>query len=153
MNSVNIEGPLEDEDVKLTEAENEQNRHAYSVALVTAMAAEAAIAAANAAAQVVRLRAAVSSKSKEDVAALKIQTVFRGYLVHTYMLVAIYFDEVVMVCLIFDACLSLGKESIEGFEGSNEAKISDWRKICETSSNFHTQVHADNVSCPISDPR
>lgn len=73
------------EEVKLIEAENEQNRHAYSVALVTAMAAEAAVAAAQAAAEVVRLRAVVScnnsGKTKEEVAAIKIQTAFRGYLV------------------------------------------------------------------------
>ncbi|KAK4436055.1 protein IQ-DOMAIN 1 [Sesamum alatum] len=70
------------EDVKLKEAESEQNRHAYSVALVTAMAAEAAVAAAHAAAEVVRMRAAActSGKTKEEVAAIKIQTAFRGYL-------------------------------------------------------------------------
>ncbi|PIN11151.1 hypothetical protein CDL12_16258 [Handroanthus impetiginosus] len=71
------------QDVKLMEAENEQNRHAYSVALVTAMAAEAAVAAANAAAEVVRLRTAAacnSGNTKEEIAAVKIQTAFRGYL-------------------------------------------------------------------------
>ncbi|KAK6144860.1 hypothetical protein DH2020_021680 [Rehmannia glutinosa] len=70
------------EEVKLIEAENEQNRHAYSVAFVTAMAAEAAVAAAHAAAEVVRLRAAASNsgKTKEEIAAIKIQTAFRGYL-------------------------------------------------------------------------
>ncbi|KAH6804865.1 hypothetical protein C2S51_029696 [Perilla frutescens var. frutescens] len=70
------------EEVKLLEAENEQNRHAYSVALVTAMAAEAAVAAANAAAEVVRLRAAAytSGKTKEEIAAIKIQAAFRGYM-------------------------------------------------------------------------
>lgn len=64
------------------EAENEQTRHAYSVALATAAAAEAAVAAAHAAAEVVRLTATRSSgKTKEEIAAIKIQTVFRGYLV------------------------------------------------------------------------
>ncbi|KAL8533043.1 hypothetical protein ACS0TY_009337 [Phlomoides rotata] len=79
-NAVNIQPPLEE--VKLIEAENEQNRHAYSVALVTAMAAEAAVAAANAAAEIVRLRAVARSadKTMEDVAAVKIQSAFRGYL-------------------------------------------------------------------------
>ncbi|XP_058183977.1 protein IQ-DOMAIN 3-like isoform X2 [Rhododendron vialii] len=70
------------QEVKLAKAENEQNKHACSAALATAMAAEAAVAAAQAAAEVVRLRAAVhySGKSKEEVAATKIQTAFRGYL-------------------------------------------------------------------------
>lgn len=69
------------EDTKLIEAENEQNRHAYSVALVTAMAAEAAVAAAHAAAEIVRLRTAACKITKEEIAATKIQTAFRGYLV------------------------------------------------------------------------
>ncbi|XWS75113.1 hypothetical protein CRYUN_Cryun01aG0057300 [Craigia yunnanensis] len=70
------------EDVKLTEAENEQSKHAYSVALATAMAAEAAVAAAQAAAEVVRLTSVprYPGKSKEEIAAIKIQTAFRGYL-------------------------------------------------------------------------
>uniref|UniRef100_A0A5B6YW66 DUF4005 domain-containing protein n=1 Tax=Davidia involucrata TaxID=16924 RepID=A0A5B6YW66_DAVIN len=70
------------EEVKLAEAENEQSKHAYSVALATAVAAEAAVAAAQAAAEVVRLRtvARYSGKSREEVAAIKIQTAFRGYL-------------------------------------------------------------------------
>ncbi|XP_068636510.1 protein IQ-DOMAIN 3-like [Aristolochia californica] len=74
--------PVPTEEVKLTEAENEQNKHAYSVALATAAAAEAAVAAAQAAAEVVRLTTVTrySGKSKEEVAAIKIQTAFRGYL-------------------------------------------------------------------------
>ncbi|CAK9152222.1 unnamed protein product [Ilex paraguariensis] len=70
------------EEVKLTEAENEQSNHAYSVAFATAVAAEAAVAAAQAAAEVVRLTTAArySGKSKEEIAAIKIQTAFRGYL-------------------------------------------------------------------------
>ncbi|XP_031279805.1 protein IQ-DOMAIN 1-like [Pistacia vera] len=70
------------EDVKLTEAENEQSKHAYSVAMATAAAAEAAVAAAQAAAEVVRLTAVsrYPGKSKEEIAAIKIQTAFRGYL-------------------------------------------------------------------------
>lgn len=71
------------EEAKLMEAENEQSRHAYSVALATAAAAEAAVAAAHAAAEVVRLTTAArgSGKTKEEVAAIKIQTAFRGHLV------------------------------------------------------------------------
>lgn len=75
--------PPPTEEVKLLEAESEQNRHAYSVAIVTAMAAEAAVAAANAAAEVVRLRAAAYTQGKttEEIAAIKIQAAFRGYMV------------------------------------------------------------------------
>ena len=71
------------EDVTLAEAEDEQNKHAYSVAIATAVAAEAAVAAAQAAAEVVRLTTVghYHGKSKEDIAAIKIQTAFRGYLV------------------------------------------------------------------------
>ncbi|KAL6501183.1 hypothetical protein OROHE_025046 [Orobanche hederae] len=70
------------EEVKLLEAEIVQNRHAYSVALATAAAAEAAVAAANAAAVVVRLTGAARyvGRSKEEIAAIRIQTAFRGYL-------------------------------------------------------------------------
>ncbi|XP_022765337.1 protein IQ-DOMAIN 1-like [Durio zibethinus] len=74
--------PPPTEDVKLTDAENEQSKHAYSVALATAMAAEAAVAAAQAAVEVVRLTSVprYPGKSKEEIAAIKIQTAFRGYL-------------------------------------------------------------------------
>jgi hypothetical protein len=66
----------------LAHAENEQSKHAYSVAFATAMAAEAAVAAAHAAAEVVRLTSAAhySGKSKEEIAAIRIQTAFRGHL-------------------------------------------------------------------------
>ncbi|KAK6156412.1 hypothetical protein DH2020_010660 [Rehmannia glutinosa] len=81
--SENAENHLpKEKEERLIQAENEQNRHAYSVALATAAAAEAAAAAAQAAAEVVRLTAAASylGKTKEEIAAIKIQTVFRGYL-------------------------------------------------------------------------
>ncbi|PON58535.1 IQ motif, EF-hand binding site [Parasponia andersonii] len=70
------------QDVKLAEIENEQSKHAYSVALATAAAAEAAVAAAQAAAEVVRLTAVPRyyGLPKEEIAAIKIQTAFRGYL-------------------------------------------------------------------------
>ncbi|KAM7495003.1 hypothetical protein LguiB_029612 [Lonicera macranthoides] len=70
------------EEVKLNRAENEQSKHAYSVAFATAVAAEAAVAAAQAAAEVVRLTGAArySGKTKEEIAAIRIQTAFRGHL-------------------------------------------------------------------------
>lgn len=71
------------EDVKLAEeVEDEQTKHAYSVAVASAAAAEAAVAAAQAAAEVVRLTTVsqFAGKSAEEVAAIKIQTAFRGYL-------------------------------------------------------------------------
>lgn len=68
------------EEVKPIEVETTDS---YSVALATAAAAEAAVAAAQAAAEVVRLTSVnrFPGKSKEEVAAIKIQTVFRGYTV------------------------------------------------------------------------
>ncbi|KAL3327828.1 hypothetical protein AABB24_035477 [Solanum stoloniferum] len=70
------------EEVKLEEVEEEQTKHAYSVAVATAAAAEAAVAAAHAAAEVVRLTTVnqFSGKSQEEVAAIRVQTAFRGYL-------------------------------------------------------------------------
>jgi hypothetical protein len=74
-------------DVKPVETDGEQNKHASSVALASAVAAEAAAVAAQAAAQVARLTAVPPSTSKapvssrEEFAAIKIQTAFRGYLV------------------------------------------------------------------------
>ncbi|KAK1421251.1 hypothetical protein QVD17_23440 [Tagetes erecta] len=69
-------------DAKITRAENEQSEHAYSVAYATAVAAEAAVAAVHAAAEVVRLTSSTRSlgKSREEMAAIKIQTVYRGHL-------------------------------------------------------------------------
>ncbi|PKA62664.1 Protein IQ-domain 1 [Apostasia shenzhenica] len=73
---------LHPEEVKLAEAEHEQSKQVYSVAIASAAAAEAAVAAAQAAAEVVRLTTSskFAGKSREEVAAIKIQTAFRGYL-------------------------------------------------------------------------
>ncbi|KAJ0557569.1 putative IQ motif, EF-hand binding protein [Helianthus annuus] len=70
------------EEVKPIEVEDEQAKHAYSVAAAAAAASQAAAAAAQAAAESVRLAELTrySGKSKEEVAAIRIQTTFRGYL-------------------------------------------------------------------------
>ncbi|KAK9158244.1 hypothetical protein Scep_004818 [Stephania cephalantha] len=75
--------PPPPEEVKVAEAQNEQSKQAYTVAVATAAAAEAAVAAAQAAAEVVRLSNFAKKcpgKSKEEVAVIRIQTAFRGYL-------------------------------------------------------------------------
>lgn len=69
------------------ESDHDQKKHALAVAAATAAAADAAAAAAKAAAAVIQLTAAASgggraSDAAEDAAAVKIQSVFRGYLVH-----------------------------------------------------------------------
>ena len=68
-----------------SETEKEQNKHAIAVAAATAAAADAAVAAAQAAVAVVRLtshgRGTLFKGGRERWAALKIQTIFRGYLV------------------------------------------------------------------------
>lgn len=67
-----------------TETEKEQNKHAIAVAAATAAAADAAVAAAQAAVAVVRLtsygRGTMFGGGRERWAAVKIQTVFRGFL-------------------------------------------------------------------------
>lgn len=79
VNSYQVPPP---EEHKPIEVEDEQTKHAYSVAVAAAAAAQAAAAAAHAAAESVRLAEMTrySGKSKEEVAAIKIQTAFRGYL-------------------------------------------------------------------------
>lgn len=68
----------------ISESEKEQNKHAIAVAAATAAAADAAVAAAQAAVAVVRLtsqnRAALFCCGNEKWAAIRIQSVFRGYL-------------------------------------------------------------------------
>ncbi|KAI9128713.1 hypothetical protein K1719_000196 [Acacia pycnantha] len=67
------------------ETEDQQNKHAIEVAAATAAAADAAVAAAQAAAAVVRLTnhsrtTTIFGRGHEKLAAVKIQTVFRGFL-------------------------------------------------------------------------
>lgn len=68
---------------KLKPTENEQNKQAYTIALATVEAAEAAIIAANAAAEVVHLTATapkLPAMTREEISAVRIQTYFRGYI-------------------------------------------------------------------------
>ncbi|KAL2462609.1 IQ-domain 26 [Forsythia ovata] len=68
----------------IAETEKEQNEHAIAVAAATAAAADAAVAAAQAAVAVVRLtsqgRGGLFNGGRERWAAIKIQSIFRGYL-------------------------------------------------------------------------
>jgi IQ calmodulin-binding motif len=69
--------------VAIAEDPNEQNKRAIAVAAATAAVAEAAVAAAHAAAAVVRLTSSGRCVPTrwEEIAAIKIQSAFRGYLV------------------------------------------------------------------------
>ncbi|KAK6148799.1 hypothetical protein DH2020_016324 [Rehmannia glutinosa] len=68
----------------IADSEKEQNKHAIAVAAATAAAADAAVAAAQAAVAVVRLtsqgKGGLFTGGREKLAAVKIQTFFRGYL-------------------------------------------------------------------------
>lgn len=76
------------EEVKLTNVVNEQQNHAYPVAITATATVEPEVPTpppAQAAPEVVRLPTVTryAGKSREEVAAIKIQTAFRGYLVST----------------------------------------------------------------------
>ncbi|XP_057797210.1 protein IQ-domain 26-like isoform X2 [Salvia miltiorrhiza] len=65
----------------IAHSDKEQNKHAIAVAAATAVAADAAVAAAQAAVAVVRLTSqGRGGGGREILAAIKIQTVFRGFL-------------------------------------------------------------------------
>lgn len=90
------------EEVKLSEKVGEQNNHAYSVAIASAVAAEAAAVAAQAAAEVVRLTTSTArstGESREEIAAVKIQTAYRGYLVK--FVAYLFFFPVLFITLSF----------------------------------------------------
>lgn len=76
----------------LNEATEDQRKHAVNVAIATAAAAEAAVAAAKAAAEVVKMAGnAFTSqhfvkKRNPSLAAIKIQSAFRAYLVRQTLL-------------------------------------------------------------------
>ena len=107
-------------DIKPVETESEQNKHAYSVALASAVAAEAAAVAAQAAAEVVRLTSVTTATpkghvcSKEELAAVKIQTAFRGYLVMNLHM------GVFIACCCYLPCVTVCPCS------SNTITIPDW---------------------------
>lgn len=73
------------EELILSNAENELNNHDYSDVVAAAVAVETVVAPPQAATEVVQLTAVAqpqfAGKSMEEVAAIKIQTAFRGYLV------------------------------------------------------------------------
>lgn len=67
---------------KLIEKGDEQRKHADSAALASAPDAEAAVIAAQAAAEVAHLATSATRhtvESREEIAAVKIQTAYRGY--------------------------------------------------------------------------
>ncbi|KAJ8533856.1 hypothetical protein K7X08_007180 [Anisodus acutangulus] len=70
------------EEVALAEVEEEQTKHAYSIAVSTSAAAETSATATEDAAEIVPLAKVThfAGKSKEEVATIRIQTAFRGYL-------------------------------------------------------------------------
>lgn len=80
----------------ISDSEKEQNKHAIAVAAATAAAADAAVAAAQAAVAVVRLtskgRGSLYLTGRDRWAAVKIQTIFRGYLVSLKKLQFFYFN-------------------------------------------------------------
>lgn len=74
----------------IAHSDKEQNNHAIAVAAATAAAADAAVAAAQAAVAVVRLtsngRGTLFGGGRKRWAALKIQSVFKGFLVNLFLL-------------------------------------------------------------------
>lgn len=85
-------------------AEEEDREHAIAVAAATAAAAEAAAAAAEAAAKVVRL-AGYGRLSREEKAAVRIQSYYRGYLVSprfpTHASFPLFFNQKINPCFRF----------------------------------------------------
>lgn len=94
------------EEVELTNGENEQNEHAYSVAVATTVAAEPAVVAAQAATEVVRVTTVTrfAGKSREEAAVIKIQTAFRGYMVYVIFFYSFcFFPPYLMQAIWFNA--------------------------------------------------
>lgn len=81
--TISVSVPSYSHNVKISGAQNEQSKHAFSVEVATRVAAEAAFASAQAAAELVRMTSVSRyvGKTKEEVAAIRIQTAFRGHMV------------------------------------------------------------------------
>jgi hypothetical protein len=75
--------PPQPDEVKLIETTNEENQHTCSVPVVTAAVAEHAPITVQTTTEVFQPTKVnkYAGKSKEEVAAIKIQTAFRGYMV------------------------------------------------------------------------
>lgn len=92
--------------MELTNGENEQHEHAYSVAVATTVAAEPAVVAAQAATEVVRVTTVTrfAGKSREEAAVIKIQTAFRGYMVYVIFFYSFcFFPPYLMQAIWFNA--------------------------------------------------
>ena len=109
----------------LTESEKEQNKHAIAVAAATAAAADAAVAAAQAAVAVVRLTShgSMMLNGKRERCAVKIQTVFRGYLVCVFFysfLILVMVISVVLLTFLVYTCFLIGLFCIEMLLGNRD---------------------------------
>lgn len=85
MEPVTLPSPPPQEEVILTNAENEQNNHDYSDVVAPTVTVETVAAPTQPATEVVQLTTVAqpkfAGKSGEEAAAIMIQTAFRGYLV------------------------------------------------------------------------
>lgn len=124
--------PLND---KLTQHEEQQNQRAIAVAAATSAAADAAVAAAHAAAAVVRLTGVhgvrhyyYGDESREEWAAIRIQTAFRGYLV-----------RFLFFCLLFLFVIALFLREIRRFCVTQCPR--KWLRMC--GPNYEPQELAD----------
>jgi hypothetical protein len=90
----------------LREATEEQRKHALTVAIATAAAAEVALAAAHAAAEVVRLTGASHSckrftKQARNLAAIRIQSAYRAHLVSSLKSLLIFLLKYLLHIILF----------------------------------------------------
>ncbi|KAF6171237.1 hypothetical protein GIB67_036905 [Kingdonia uniflora] len=111
-----------------SESEKEHNKHAIAMASATAAAANAAVAEAQAAVTVVRLtsygRGTMFNGGRERWAAVRIQAVFRGYLVSVTIPHLVFF---------------LGKKSVESFKGISEV-ARRYSPTCSDPSIFYNST-------------
>lgn len=93
--------------VVVPEVDDEQTIHAYSGTVSTSTPADTAVAAPEVVAEVVRPISVTqfTGKLKEEVAAIKIQTTFRGYLVcSSYSCHLIPSDQCCPICILNHVC-------------------------------------------------